>query len=480
MDNNFKSAFLRQVPDYLALTGRVETWLNDPHNDVLPVSCTTFSVEDTMEGDSGIDDAHNYTSHGLRTAAGVALDYSKLRPNGHDNKRGLISSGPVSFMRLQSLQNEILRRGGVFKNGAVNCFLNAKHPDIIEFLNSGHLLPWAKRTVYIEDWYALSENVQNLIIEKYGNGEIFLAKVTYDENGERLFSNVCLEVLLKHRGTCLLSSYNLGLVENFRDIPAQMARSMAFLCRLQANTGLEQDNFYLPPVLDKQVGLGVIGLANILANHRISYEEFTTALEQVVNKVVPTTTAYKAVNLATQIYEGYQAAARVAKQHGMVRAFAVAPNASMSFRHRDSAGYTTAPNIEPPEDVEVERDSETTEPLVAFYPPNVQTKQDVAFSTYWRLGIAWQRMMNSTGLAHAMSFNVWSSQPVTREFIENYWLPSPLKTLYYRTPVDQQAFDKSRIVGHEDIEDLKDVYWGQLEQPEACGIQQDYCEACGG
>ena len=41
-----------EIPYYFALTGRIQTWLDNVrkgYDDVLPVSCTTFTVEDSME-----------------------------------------------------------------------------------------------------------------------------------------------------------------------------------------------------------------------------------------------------------------------------------------------------------------------------------------------------------------------------------------------------------------------------------------------
>ena len=72
----------------------------------------------------------------------------KLRPAGVDNGKGLVASGPVSFGKIYSCLNEQLRRGGVYKNGAVVLHLDISHPDILEFINTPrHEIPWAKRCV---------------------------------------------------------------------------------------------------------------------------------------------------------------------------------------------------------------------------------------------------------------------------------------------------------------------------------------------
>jgi ribonucleotide reductase alpha subunit len=129
----------------IARTGRVQNWIDDPTSR-LPVSCTVFVVEDSMEGPNGIEASWRYVSHGLRYGAGVAVHLSNLRPAGHDNGKGLVSSGPCSFGKIYSCLNEQLRRGGVYKNGAVVLHLDLNHKDILEFVNMPrHEIPWAKR-----------------------------------------------------------------------------------------------------------------------------------------------------------------------------------------------------------------------------------------------------------------------------------------------------------------------------------------------
>ena len=93
--------------ELIARTGRVQSWIDDP-NSRLPVSCTVFVVEDTMEGPNGIEASWRFVSHALRYGAGVAVHLSKLRPKGAENGKGLVASGPVSFAKIYSTLNEIL------------------------------------------------------------------------------------------------------------------------------------------------------------------------------------------------------------------------------------------------------------------------------------------------------------------------------------------------------------------------------------
>ncbi len=101
------------MSNFISRTGRVQSWIDDPQSR-LPVSCTTFVVEDSMEGDNGIEASWRFASHALRFGAGCAIHLSKLRPAGHTNDKGLVATGPVSFGKIYSALNETLRRGGAY------------------------------------------------------------------------------------------------------------------------------------------------------------------------------------------------------------------------------------------------------------------------------------------------------------------------------------------------------------------------------
>ena len=96
--------------ELIARTGRVQHWLDNPESR-LPVSCTVFVTEDSMEGPNGIEASWRFVSHALRYGAGVAVHLSKLRANGSENGKGLTASGPISFAKIYSVLNETLRRG---------------------------------------------------------------------------------------------------------------------------------------------------------------------------------------------------------------------------------------------------------------------------------------------------------------------------------------------------------------------------------
>ena len=65
------------------------------------------------------------------------------------------------------------------------------------------------------------------------------------------------------------------------------------------------------------------------------------------------------MNLSSQIASGINQAAAIARNANMVRAFAIAPTASCSYRSLDLDGNTCTPEIAPPISQTVDRDSGT-------------------------------------------------------------------------------------------------------------------------
>lgn len=457
-----------KIPQHIAVTGRVEDWLKSPENR-LPVSCTTFNVEDSMEGKDGIEDSWLFTSKALRHAAGVAINLSELRPSGSSNGKGLVSSGPCSFAQIYSKLNETLRRGGVYKNGAITLYLDYDHPDIEEYLNlSPNQIPWAKRAVYVDENLMSSPHI-DLIVQRLRDGSIWLNKKQYDEKGDRLYGNVCQEIYIKSRGTCLIIHVNLGS-STIAEIPEVYEKGMEFLCSLHASTGVGDSGIYLDPSEDKQVGLGAIGLSNLLAVEKVSYPDFVDALEIVLGDDNDANCSEKSLSIAYALLEGYNRAAIVARKYGMERAFTIAPTATCSYRYRDRDGYTTSPEISPPNchpvTKSVIRESETFGDIPYDYHPNCQTTTDIEWETQYRLMKAWQRLMDSTGLAHAISFNIWDKAGADKDFVAD-WLASPLKSTYYSLKTNQFALDKSKVAEAE-----------EEAEPIACGLDAEHCTSC--
>ena len=450
--------------DLIARTGRVQSWIDDPTSR-LPVSCTVFVVEDTMEGPNGIEASWRFVSHALRYGAGVAVHLSKLRARGEENSKGLVASGPVSFAKIYSTLNEILRRGGVYKNGAVVLHLDLSHPDVLEFITASRSeLPWVKRCVNINNhwWEETTQEVKDALLEGIKKGDIWLNKTKVDKNGNRIRGNVCLEVYLPSRGTCLLQHVNLGGCE-LDQIRGAFVQGMSELCALHGKTNVGESGEYLPSETDRQVGLGLLGLANLLRRYGITYQALGQALSYLNDGIIPVE-ADGAYVLAKELQAGIQAAAEVAKFNNMDRAFAIAPTASCSYRYKDLDGYTTCPEIAPPIARQVDRDSGTFGVQSFDYGP-VEIASEVGWENYKRVADGIVQLLDTTGLLHGYSFNSWSDVITYDEAFIEEWLDSPQTSLYYSLQVMGDVQDKSSAYAALDEAEVDDYLESILNDP---------------
>lgn len=427
----------------IARTGRVQSWIDNPHAR-LPVSCTVFVVEDEMEGENGIEASWRFVSHALRYGAGCAVHLSKLRPKGHVNDHGLEASGPVSFAKMYSVINETLRRGGIYKNGAVVLHLDYTHPDALRFIKAKRAdLPWVKRCLNVDE-HLFDQAPQELIdalLDGIKKGDIWLNKIRFDQNGQRIYGNVCLEVYLRSRGTCLLEHINGGACEPEK-LPLYYVAGMSELIDLHGRTGVGDTGEYLTPEEDRQVGLGLIGVANFLAQNGVRYRDFGFALDRYFLGLLEPTWD-KADYLVSKLAEGIFRAAEIAKAAGMQRAFAIAPTANCSYRYTDLHGYTTTPELAPPISRYVDRDSGTFGVESFEYPPDVEIASEVGWKDYKRVADGIVRLYQETGLFHGYSFNSWSDVVTYDEDFLKEWMNSPQTSLYYSLQVmpDTQAKD---------------------------------------
>lgn len=468
----------------IARTGRVQDWMDSPDGR-LPVSCTVFNVEDSMEGEDGIEASWRFVSHGLRNGAGVAIHLSSLRERNAENGKGLVASGPVSFGKIYSTLNEILRRGGVYKNGAVVLHLDYSHPDAIEFINASRSeLPWVKRCLNVDENFlsASSPELINACLRAISSGDLWLNKIRYNARGERIRANVCLEVYLPHRGTCLLQHVNLGAC-TLDGIQGAFIEGMMQLCELHPNTGVGDTGEYLPPVIDKQVGLGILGLANFLAIHGISYEDFGNALEAYLDEDPhPWTHHWKdqlAGEAVWQIDQGIQKAAEVAREHGMERAFCIAPTASCSYRYLDTRGFTTAPEIAPPIARTVDRDSGTFG-VESFDYGEVETAAEVGWPVFFKAANGLVSLFQRTGLFHGYSFNSWSDVVIYDEAFLKDWLECSQTSLYYSLQVlpDTQRKDDAYAALDDDFKSMFGLDEEAEQDSASCSIEAGFCAAC--
>ena len=456
------------MAELISRTGRVQSWMDDPSGR-LPVSCTVFVVDNEMEGPNGIEKSWRFASHALRRGAGVAIHLSRLDAKGVERESGVLPSGPVSFGRIYSALNEVIRRGNRYKNGAIVLHLDANHPDLVDFIETPRdVLPWVKRCVDICDdwWNELTPEVKQSLLQGMKRGDVWLNKVKYDNDGNRIYGNVCLEVYLPSRGTCLLEHINLSACE-FDTIPRAFVEGMQELCSLHSATGVGDSGEYLPPERDRQVGLGMLGLANLLARYGITYKQFGDALEQFTSGEVKASPAYE---LASQLAAGIEQAASIARQHNMVRAFAIAPTASCSYRSQSLDGFTSTPEIAPPIARTVDRDSGTFGVQTYDY-GNVEIASAVGWEAFKKVADNIMILLDRTGLLHGYSLNWWSDMVTMDESFIEEWLQSPQTSLYYSLQVMGDVQDKSSAYAALDELEVNDYLEDLLKEPQ-CDCQE--------
>ncbi len=450
------------MKEKIARTGRVQSWLDDPSHR-LPVSCTIVCPEDDMKS---IEDSWVFTSYALRHGAGVAVHLSNLRPKGSDNGKGLVASGAVSFGKIYSTLNEVLRRGGVYRSGAITLHIDCESKDLVDFITADRAdLPWVKRCVNLdqESWDNLDASTRGLLLHGIQSGDIWLAKKKYDKQGRRVRFNVCLEVALLNKGSCLLQHVNLAACEK-QELIRVFERAMKELCELHPKTGVERDGYYRHPKDDRQVGLGMIGLANFLAYYGVSYEEFGHALWLVNNDKAPEELD-EAYDLALYLHRAINAAARIAKEYNMDRAFAIAPTATCSYKYSSIEGYTSTPEIAPPIARSVDRDSSTYGVSSVDY-GDVETAWEVGWDAYWSVADGICQFLDDTGLFHGYSFNTWTDVCKYDDELIQKWLDSSLTSMYYALRVMPDTQRKDDAAALLDDEDYKDLF--NFEEPNVC------------
>ena len=183
----------------------------------------------------------------------------------------------------------------------------------------------------------------------------------------------------------------------------------------------------------------MLGLANLLRRYNVTYEQFGRALKQYNSGTPKATVAYE---LVARIAEGIEEASKIAREYNMVRAFAIAPTASCSYRSVDAEGFTCTPEIAPPIARTVDRDSGTFGVQTYEY-GDVEIASEVGWDNYKAVADGLVQLYQASGLLHGYSFNWWSDMTIMDEDFIEEWLRSPQTSLYYSLQVMGDVQDKS-------------------------------------
>jgi ribonucleoside-diphosphate reductase alpha chain len=308
-------------------------------------ACFVIPVEDSLEG---IFEAVKETALIHKSGGGTGFSFSRLRPSGDmvASTQG-VSSGPVSFMQVFDMATEAVKQGGA-RRGANMGILDAGHPDIETFIlakrRPGFLENFNLSVMVTgafmaaaqagEQWPLLNPHngqevrrveagglLDLLVRAAHASGEPGLA--FYDAInranptpalGAMEATNPCGEQPLLPHESCNLGSLVLPRFVRGGELDfAALEEAAACAVRLLDNV-VQINRFPLPAVkkataLTRKVGLGVMGLADLLVDLGLPYA------------------SPEAVRLGEQVMQRVQAAAREAsaelgKARGSFPAFA--------------------------------------------------------------------------------------------------------------------------------------------------------------
>jgi len=169
---------------------------------------------------------------------------------------------------------------------------------------------------------------------------------------------------------------------------------------------------------------------------------------------------------------GIQKAADIAEENNMVRAFAIAPTASCSYKSESLDGFTATPEIAPPIGRWVDRDSGTFG-VERYKYGDVEIASEVGWTAYKKVADQIMIMLDNTGLLHGYSFNSWSDVVTyDRNFVEE-WLLSPQTSLYYSLQVMGDVQDKTDAYAALDQTEVDDYLQDILNEPKpTCDCQE--------
>lgn len=423
-------------------------------------SCNVSIVEDDL---NAIAYAQAWGTSVLGYQGAPAWDLSKLRPIGSKLGTKGTASGATSFARVfDAIVGEMRREEK--KNGAGMVGLDYRHQELRRFLDEP--LKHAYKVVYlpmhdtVEAAFLLQDNQSlSLLAEAYNNFKCFLVKRPLPlADGTELAINLCTEVELPNKGFCILGSINLSYFTeaNIYWLPAYFRMGMHRMVQYEtmartaaANTQfLQCDN-----PNNRQVGLGIYGLASVLGAWGIEYKEFNEALvyfgvnsnahisqtlQQINNCSLDLDRAHTFVKYLVQAYAD---ASIIARDAGLRAAFCIQPTVQQSQRSLDAYGYNVSPEIQPVDAIKHEtgvsfiRKSAIKGDSVQVCHPGTWTIDEVPYETYAYTSALMQQLMDSTELSHRHS-HCFYGERFTVENLKQFYLGQTRqrKSLYYRLP----------------------------------------------
>jgi Ribonucleotide reductase, barrel domain len=462
-------------------------------------SCNFFSIDDSI---SSIGDSFKWATEVLYVEGAPSLDLSNLRPKGSKVNGGGTASGAVSFGRIHDSIIGQMRRVEK-KNGAGIVGLDYNHPELQDFLQE----PF--KNAYKMVYLPMHDTPEaNLLLEDSASVEL-LAKA-YDEfkcflvkrplplaDGTELGINLCTEVEIPHKGFCILGALNLSYFtpDNVYWLPRYFALAMRRMVEYEAQAraaSFVNGTLSCESPANKQVGLGIYGLASMLGAWGVSYEEFNEALtfygvrerhHLSIGDLLSLALEHPAKTLAQvfarELITGYYEASKIAHNAGLRAAFCIQPTVSTSQRSLDAHGYNVSPEVQPVDGIKHEggvnyiRKSAVKGDSVQICHPGTWTLDEVPYNTYALTSSLLQQLMDSTGLGHRHSHCFYGERFTTADF-KAFYLGETRhrKSLYYRLPFTNNTASLRKDTLWQEVEE-GELYAGSIDNLLAsCGLQQ--------
>jgi ribonucleoside-diphosphate reductase alpha chain len=257
-----------------------------------------------------------------QTGGGTGFSFSSLRPR-EDRVRstGGIASGPISFMKLFDRTTAVIRQGGR-RRGANMAVLRVDHPDIEEFIDAkrspGHLEnfnlsvgitdlflaaleagtafslrnPRTGRISRTVDAATLFDSIVNAAWAIGDPGLLFIDEINKHnptpDLGTIETTNPCGEQPLLPYESCTLGSINVAAFTAGKSIDWKRLTDAIQDAVIFLDNVIEINHYPFPEIeaatrRTRKIGLGVMGLADLLANIGVPYdsEEAVTLAEKI-------------------------------------------------------------------------------------------------------------------------------------------------------------------------------------------------------
>ena len=276
-------------------------------------ACFVLGVDDSIES---IMETLKQTAVVFKAGGGMGYNFSNLRPEGdYVSSTSGVASGPISFMMLFDTMTDVIKQGGI-RRGANMGILNSNHPDIEQFITAkkgNKALRNFNISVLIlpEFWAAFRANKPYPLINprtsevvREVNARLLFDRIVYqawesaepgvifydhvnEHNpfvkhlGPIVTTNPCGEVLLYPNESCNLGSLNVWAFVT-RDENGKIIydwnglRDAVYVGSKFLDNVIDVNNFPLKAIEDmtlatRKIGLGVMGLADLLFEMRKSY-----------------------------------------------------------------------------------------------------------------------------------------------------------------------------------------------------------------